>query len=355
MHFGEALDDQTYRRMITAAFEAGIRTFVTADVYGLGRADSALGEALEGIPRDAYSLVGLIGHDFVKGTRQGSSGYPRFTSPDLRTADGYRDYLEAATTASLERCRSPHFDVLMLHNPDEIGFTSDAVWDAMRHLRDQGLASSLGIAPGPANGFTLDIVHCFEHFEEVVDWAMIILNPNEPWPGSLALAAASKHKVDILARVVDYGGVFWDDVKPGHFFKPGDHRTYRPAGWVEEGCRRLEQMRPIATRHGLTPLQLACAWCLSQAPVRSVVPTIIQEAGDEARPYKGKIEELAGLPDARLSADEIAEIARIGDNTGCMTLKGASGRHQSSERPDEWPMRPDLLDVARRHGLGTDW
>jgi hypothetical protein len=38
-----------------------------------------------------------------------------------------------------------------------------------------------------------------------------------------------------------------------------------------------------------------------------------------------------------------------------MKLKGASQRHQTSERPDEWPMRSDLLDLAVRHNLGTNW
>jgi len=38
-----------------------------------------------------------------------------------------------------------------------------------------------------------------------------------------------------------------------------------------------------------------------------------------------------------------------------MKLKGASRRHEKSERPDEWPMRPELLELAGRHGLGTEW
>jgi hypothetical protein len=57
----------------------------------------------------------------------------------------------------------------------------------------------------------------------------------------------------------------------------------------------------------------------------------------------------------RFTAAEVEEIRRIGDNTGCMTLNGASKRHQSSERPDEWPMRDDLRELAARHGLGDDW
>ena len=45
----------------------------------------------------------------------------------------------------------------MLHNPDQTGYTSEAVWQALQAAKDAGLTDMLGIAPGPANGFTLDL------------------------------------------------------------------------------------------------------------------------------------------------------------------------------------------------------
>src|SRR5690349_24839591 len=84
---------------------------------------------------------------------------------------------------------------------------------------------------------------------ELIDWAMVILNPLEPWPGELCLAAAEQHGVRLITRVVDYGGLFWGDVRPGHAFPPRDHRTFRPQGWVEAGNEKLAQLRPIAERH----------------------------------------------------------------------------------------------------------
>ena len=56
---------------------------------------------------------------------------------------------------ALERIGADRFDLLLLHNPDRRGFESPEVWEALRELRDEGLAYELGIAPGPANGFTL--------------------------------------------------------------------------------------------------------------------------------------------------------------------------------------------------------
>lgn len=357
MHFGEMLDDERYIAMIRAAFDKGIRTFVTADVYGAGRADSMLGEALKGLPRDEYSLVGIVGHDFYTGQRAGSKGYPRFTEPGLHTPEQYEQYLTMATQESLKRCGAEKFDLLMLHNPDTTGYTSPAVWDGLSVLKEKGLTDRLGIAPGPANGFTLDIIDCFERFGDRMDWAMIILNPFEPWPGQHVLAAAKKFGVDLLARVVDYGGIFHDDVKPGHKFRDGDHRSYRPAGWVEHASEKLEKIRAIGEKHGLSMLQLACQWVLSQEPVKSVVPTLIQEAGEGARSIESKLDDLAALPaENLLTPEEVETIRQIGDNTGCMMLKGASQRHEGQEaRPDEWPMRPELLALSSRWDLGSAW
>jgi aryl-alcohol dehydrogenase-like predicted oxidoreductase len=348
MHFGEALSEARFLQVIQHAYQRGIRTFVSADVYGLGAADEMLGRALAGLPRDSYGLVGLVGHDIYSGQRDGAKGYPRFTDPNLRPPSQYKDYLRMAAEKSLQRCRAEKFDCLLLHNPDSIGYSRDAVWNAMGRLKEANLTDRLGVAPGPANGFTLDLLLCFERFGPLLDWAMIILNPLEPWPGGLCLPAAAKHDVKIITRVVDHGGLFHDDVKPGHKFGPQDHRAFRPAGWVEAGNAKIDQMRDIAAKHQVTMLQLACLWNLSQPAVKSVVPTLIQEADPSAKPIEAKVEELASLPAIQLAAEEGAAIAQIGDNKGCMELKGASPSHTGEPMPDRWALTPDLLAVAKR-------
>ena len=120
----------------------------------------------------------------------------------------------------------------------------------MAALREAGLADAIGVAPGPANGFTLDLIRCFERFGDRIDWAMIILNPFEPWPGELCLDAAARHDVRVITRVVDYGGLFWDDVTPETELPQGDHRSFRPEGWIAEGRTKLDRLRPIAEQRG---------------------------------------------------------------------------------------------------------
>ena len=70
---------------------------------------------------------------------------------------------------------------------------------------------------------------------------MVILNPLEPWPGELVLPAAAAHGVKVITRVVDYGGLFHDDVLPGHAFPRSDHRGFRPAGLGRGGAREARR------------------------------------------------------------------------------------------------------------------
>ena len=52
-------------------------------------------------------------------------------------------------SAASSAAASDHFDVLLLHNPDRVGYTSPAVWEAMAGLREAGLCKAIGVAPGP--------------------------------------------------------------------------------------------------------------------------------------------------------------------------------------------------------------
>ncbi|HEV3071320.1 MAG TPA: aldo/keto reductase [Solirubrobacteraceae bacterium] len=382
MHFGEPLEDERLRALVRPG--DGIDTVITADAYGAGEADSLLGAALRGVDRDAYCLIGAIGHDFYKGAREGAKGYPRFTDARLRGPEAYADYIRMATERSLERLRVQRLDVLLLHNPDRTGYTSEAVWEGMAAVRDAGLTRMLGVAPGPANGFTLDVIDCIERYGELLDWAMLILSPLEPWPGELALGAAEANGVKVITRVVDYGGVFHDDVKPGHEFADWDHRKFRPAGWVERGNEKLERMRPYAQRHDLSMLQLACQWNLAHEAVRCVAPTLIQEArtspgarGEESRVGRGapprargeengvgrgapreieeKRAELAALPPVPLLSEaEIRELRAIGDNTGSMALKGANATYAGEPAADRWALSEELNEVAARWEIAPE-
>jgi aryl-alcohol dehydrogenase-like predicted oxidoreductase len=348
MHFGEPIGERRLERLLRPG--DGIDTVISADVYGEGEADRLLGRAIAGCERERFCLVGAIGHDFYAGSRAGAKGYPRFTDPQLRGEGEYAAYIRMAAELSLRRLGAESFDLLLLHNPDRRGFESEAVWEGMAAVREAGLTRLLGVAPGPANGFTLDLIGCLERFGAQIDWAMIILGPLEPWPGELALAAAAASDVSLITRVVDHGGVFHEDLAGEESFAERDHRRFRPAGWVAAARERLERMRPFAEPHGLTMLQLACAWNLAQEPVRCVAPTLIQERGGRAIEEQRAQLAAVRLP-SPLAEQEVRAIRAIGDNSGCMALKGASPAHEGEESADRWHMDAALEKLAGRWGI----
>lgn len=352
MNFGAELEHERLVELLRPG--RGIDTLITADAYGAGAADELAGEAISGLAREDYCLVGAVGHDFYEGAREGAKGFQRFTDPRLRGEAGYADYLRMATERSLERIGVESFDLLLLHNPDRTGYTSEAVWTGMAALRDAGLTRLIGVAPGPANGFTLDVIDCFERFGELIDWSMIILNPFEPWPGELVLPAAEKYGIKLITRVTDFGGIFHDDVRPGHRFSERDHRTFRPEGWVEQGVEKLDAVRPIAEAHGLTPLQLASWWNLAHPAVECVVPTLIEELESD-KSAEVKRAELAAVAGANpLSGEEVERLRELGDNSNCMVLKGGSPDNPGEAAADSWPIDDELREVAARWSIEPD-
>ena len=159
----------------------------------------------------------------------------------------------------------------------------------------------------------------------------------------------------MIARVVDYGGLFHDDVRPGHAFAERDHRLFRPDGWIEAGNERLDRLRPIADAHGLSLLGLAAQWDLAHPAVRCVAPTLIQEPGPDARTIEDKRADLAATPaDVVLSPEEVDRIRAIGDNTGSMALKGAAVDFDGDEQPDRWALTDDLTALGRRWGIEAE-
>jgi hypothetical protein len=110
----------------------------------------------------------------------------------------------------------------------------------------------------------------------------------------------------------------------------------------------MDKLRPIAEKHNVTLLQLACLWNLAQPAVHCVVPTLIQEAGPESRSIEGKADELAALPQIKLLEDDCEWIARVGDNQGCMALKGANQTHTGTPEPDRWGLTADLESIGRQ-------
>ncbi len=145
MHFGEPLEDERLLALLRPG--DGIDTVMSADAYGAGEADRLLGRAIEGVDRDSFCLIGAIGHDFYEGAREGAKGFPRFTDPRLRSERDYGAYIRMAAEQSLERLGAERFDLLMLHNPDRNGYTSEAFGRECRRCARRVSRACSGLPP----------------------------------------------------------------------------------------------------------------------------------------------------------------------------------------------------------------
>jgi hypothetical protein len=110
----------------------------------------------------------------------------------------------------------------------------------------------------------------------------------------------------------------------------------------------MDQMREIAEKHDLTMLQLACLWNLAQPAVKCVIPTLIQEIEPARKPIEAKVDELAELPEIPFTTADCEFINRIGDNRGCMELKGGHPGHLGEPQADRWSLTPDLEATGQR-------
>ena len=137
---GRSLSKRQRIALVDAAYDAGIRWFDTAPLYGAGAAEDAVGVALRG-KDDAVvaTKVGIVppGLAGVALRRQAASG--RFAAADIR----------AQLEGSLRRLRRNSVDVVLLHEVDVDAALS--ALDTLDELRREGKLLRIGIATGAAD------------------------------------------------------------------------------------------------------------------------------------------------------------------------------------------------------------
>jgi aryl-alcohol dehydrogenase-like predicted oxidoreductase len=102
--FRTKMDDATVADTVSAALEAGVTLFDTADIYGhRGGSEEALGAALRGRRGDAI-VATKFGMDMGDGT----------------TARGSRRYIRKAVEGSLRRLQTDWIDLYQYHEPDRV-------------------------------------------------------------------------------------------------------------------------------------------------------------------------------------------------------------------------------------------
>ena len=123
------------------ALDLGLNLFDTAPLYGSGKSEQRLGQALQGVARDSYVLASKVGRLLVpsEGDERGQSIFgdpPPFKPVFDFSYDGVMRSLEE----SLERLGVERIDILHIHDPDNHWQEAiDGAYPALDALRSQGV------------------------------------------------------------------------------------------------------------------------------------------------------------------------------------------------------------------------
>jgi len=272
------IDDNESIRAIRAAFDAGITTFDTAEVYGNGHSERIVARALHDV-RDRVIIATKVFSNHLE-----------------------YDQVIAACHRSLKNLGTDRIDLYQIHwPPGSFGSKKVPLEEPMRALSDlqaQGKIRAVGVS-----NFSRDQIIEAGRYGTIVS-----LQP----PYSLfwrkieedAMPYCVENKITLLAYSPMAQGLLTGKFGPDHRFAKGDHRSgnvlFQPQHYqrVQEALNRL---RPIAESNGISLGQLALNWVISQ-------PGTCAIAG--ARSAEQAVQN-AGAADINLPDSDTARIDKI--------------------------------------------
>jgi D-threo-aldose 1-dehydrogenase len=144
-----AIDDDTARQAVDAAWAGGIRYFDTAPHYGLGLSERRLGAALRTRPRDEFAISTKVGRLLVPNPAPTGSDLQSggFAVDDAltRRRDYGRDAVLSSLEASLARLGLDRIDIVFVHDPeDHMQAALGEAVPALVELREQGVIGAVG-------------------------------------------------------------------------------------------------------------------------------------------------------------------------------------------------------------------
>ncbi|HEY7397659.1 MAG TPA: aldo/keto reductase family protein [Gaiellaceae bacterium] len=290
--YGGGVGDDAARACVDAAFDAGINFVDTANVYAVGGAESFLGDALAGRPRDSYVLATKL----------------YFPMDDGRENQGLsRGQVLKQIDDSLRRLRTDHVDLYQCHRYDTstpLEETMDALTEVVRAGKARFIGFSEWTAPQIEASLAISADRGLERFvSSQPQYSMLWREP--------------EREVIPLCRANGISQIVWSPLAQGALtgkYRPGapppdgsratSERMGRLMGrWLaDDVLRRVEQLAPVAERHGLPLSQLALAWVLRDDNVASAIV-------GASRPEQ--VRENAAAADVSLDEETVAELDAI--------------------------------------------
>jgi aryl-alcohol dehydrogenase-like predicted oxidoreductase len=259
---GFKLDDKTSRATINKAYDGGVNFFDTADAYNNGEAEKVLGKHLSEFER---SSIFLLSKCFAP------------ISGEINDRGLSAKHIFESCHKSLKRLKTDYLDVLMCHRYDPDTPLEETV-RALEDLARQGKILYWGVSEWPAH----QVVRANAIAREIGARSIGVSEPRY----SLYYRYPERNlfpttEIEGIGNVVFSSlahGMLTGKYKPGKSAPEGtraaDDETnmvIKNLYWTEDNIAKSQEFVKIAQESGITPAQLAIAWCLRNPAVTSVI------------------------------------------------------------------------------------
>ncbi|WP_210479493.1 aldo/keto reductase [Naasia sp. SYSU D00948] len=254
------VDPADARAVLEASLEEGVTFYDTADVYGDGRSERFLREFLAAHPDAGITVATKMGRRVPQ-------------EPENYTLDNFRQW----TDRSRRNLGVDTLDLVQLHCPPTPVYESDAVFDALDTLTEEGAIAAYGVSVEETGQALTAIAR------PNVASVQIILNAFRLKPLDEVLPAAAEAGVGIIARVPLASGLLSAKYTEDTTFAENDHRTYNRRGEAfdvgetfsgvefESGVAASREFAQLVPE-GMTAAQAALAWVAQLPEVSTVIP-----------------------------------------------------------------------------------
>ncbi|MGZ8751281.1 MAG: aldo/keto reductase, partial [Pseudonocardia sp.] len=253
------VDDDTAADVLDAALDSGVTLLDTADVYGDGRSEVRIRQA----------LVTRPDRPFVA-TKAGRRADP------FEAAQYTPDNVRAWIDRSRRNLAVDTLDLVQLHCPPPATYEDDRLYDTLDTLVDEGAIAAYGVS-------VETVAEGLRALQRPgVQSLQVILNVFRRKPLEELLPAAQKAEVGVLARVPLASGLLTGRFTESTTFAADDHRNFNRHGEafdVGETCAGVPyEVGVLAARvfvgfaGDAVPSAFALRWVIQQPGVTAVIP-----------------------------------------------------------------------------------
>jgi D-threo-aldose 1-dehydrogenase len=245
--------------VIERSWEAGIRFYDTAPLYGHGLAETRVGKVLKQKPREEFTLASKVGR-LLRADAPPEPGQSfRGTPPVNPVFDFSYDGVMRSVEESLERLGLERIDILHIHDPDDhFREALDGAYKALDRLRADGVIGAVGAGMNQAEMLT--------RFAREASFDCFLLAGRYTLLDQVALKellpVCLEKGVAIIAGGVYNSGILADP-------KPGAHYNYQAA--EPALIERAQRIGAVCARHGVPIKAAAIQFPLGHPAVTCVV------------------------------------------------------------------------------------